>query len=57
MLQFDRKIQLLVFDYFLVKILWLLLTYVKSKQILRFDGKFELLQFDNFSRENSSLTY
>ena len=30
---------------------------LKSKQTLRFDRKFELLQFDNFSRENSSFTY
>ena len=57
MLQYERKIYFWYLTIFLVKILWLLLTYVKSKQILRFDGKFELLQFDNFSRENSSLTY
>ena len=28
--------------------------YLKSKQTLRFDGKFQLLEFDNFFRQNFS---
>ena len=41
-----EKIHLLEFDIFLVKMFWSIF------ETLRFDGKIQLLEFDNFSREN-----